>query len=67
MSICIHIINTMVDVPVCMSIEDIRAATSEDTELQILQAQIRKGCPQTKDKIEPCLGMYWPIRQSGND
>ena len=58
----IHTIRTVVDVPVCTSIEDIRAAASEDAEKQMLQAHIIKGWPQNKDVRVPSLGRYWPIR-----
>ena len=46
MSIDIHTVSTVVDVPVCMLIEDIRPAVSEDAELQMVQADIIKGWPQ---------------------
>ena len=62
MSICT--ISTKVDVPACRLIEDIRAATSEDTELQILQAHKIKGRPQNKNEIETSLDGYWPIRHN---
>ena len=42
MSIIIHTMNTVVDVPMCTLIEDITAATSEVTELQILQTDMIK-------------------------
>ena len=61
MSKRIHTISTWVDIPVCTSTEDIRASISDDTELQKLQAHLRKGRPQNKDEIEPSLGGYWSI------
>ena len=64
MSINIHTINTAVYIPVCMSIEDIRAEMSEDAELQMLQAHIIKEWPQNKGEIESSLGGYWPIRHN---
>ena len=48
MSISKHTIHTLVDIPVCTLIEDIRAAVSEDVELQILQAHIIKFWLQNK-------------------
>ena len=62
MSISIHTISTSIEILVCTSIEDIRAAMSEDAELQILQEHIIRGCPQNKDQLEPSLGQYWPIK-----
>ena len=40
MSISIHMLSTVVDVPVCMPIKAIRNATHIDAELQMLQAYI---------------------------
>ena len=62
MSINIYRINTKIDIPVYMSIEDVRAAVSEDTELQMLQTLIIRGLPQNKEELEPSLDSYWPIR-----
>ena len=64
MSISIHTISTMIDALVCMLIENIRAATSEDAELQILQAHIIRGWPQNKDELQHSLGGHWPIRHA---
>ena len=49
MSISIHTIGTAVDVPVCMSIEEVKAAMSEDTKLQMIQAEMIRGWPQNID------------------
>ena len=38
-----HTKSTAVDVLICTSIEDIRAATSKDVEMQMLQPYIIKG------------------------
>ena len=62
LSICIHTINKTVDIPVCILIENIRAATNEDAELQMLQAHIIKVRPQNKDETEHNVGRYQQIR-----
>ena len=51
--------STVLDIPVCMSKEDTRTATSEDSEMQILWAHIIRGWMQNKDELEPSLGGYW--------
>ena len=61
MSINLHAMNPVVDIPVCTSIEDIKAAIIEDTELQMVQAHIIRGWPNNKDELEPSLDRYWPI------
>ena len=43
MSITMHTIGIVGDIRVCTLIEDIRAAVSEDAELQMLQEHITKG------------------------
>ena len=49
MNINIHMISTKVDIPICMSIEHIRAVMNKDAELQILKNYIVRGWPHTKD------------------
>ena len=41
-----------VNIPVCMSIEDIQAATCEDTHLQELKAYLIQGWPQKKEEVD---------------
>ena len=53
-------INTAVDIPVCTSIEEIKAAKGKDTELQILQASVIRGWLQNKDELDPSLCGHWP-------
>ena len=64
MSIGIHTLSTVVDIPVCILIEHITSVMSEDAELQVLQAHTMKGWSQNKDKIEPSLGEYQLIGHS---
>ena len=61
MSVSIHTISTVVDIWVCISLEDIRAAKIGDTELQMLCIHIIKRWPQNNDKIESSLGGHWPM------
>ena len=50
MNINVHPISTSVNILVCTSIEDIQAATQEDTDLQKLKSYITQGWPHKKDK-----------------
>ena len=59
-NLSIHTISTVVDVPVCTLIEDIRATVSEDTELLMLQAHIIRGWQQNKDEFEPSVSDTGP-------
>ena len=43
MNINMHTLSMAIDVPVCTSVDDIRNATSTDTELQMLQTYIMRG------------------------
>ena len=61
-NINIHTVSTVVDVPVCMLIEDLRAAMRKDAELQMPQVHKIKAWPQNKDETEPSLRRYSPIR-----
>ena len=62
MSISINKISTVVDFPICTLIEDIRAAMSEDAELQMPQTHITRGWPQNKDQLQPSFSGYVPLR-----
>ena len=55
MNINIHMINTAVDIPICMSIEDIKSAINKETELQMLKGYIIRGWPHTKNETEPVV------------
>ena len=61
MSICLCTINTVVDLSVCILIEDIRAAMNKDAELQMLHACMI-GWTQNKGRIVHSLSKYWSIR-----
>ena len=50
MSINISTISTLVNMPVCTSIEDIHIAKLKDTDLQKLKAYMIEGCPHTQKR-----------------
>ena len=52
-NINIHTISTTVDIPICMFIEDIRTATNEDADQQILKTHMIRGWPHNKDELDP--------------
>ena len=62
MSINRNIISTTVYMQVCTSIEDIQAATHEDTHLQELKSYIIYGLPHKKDELKDNIRHYWLIR-----
>ena len=61
MNISIHTINTIVDIPIFTSIEDIKVATGDDVELQMLKRYIIRGWPHTKEGVDR-LEKYWSTR-----
>ena len=62
MSVNMHAISIVVDIPICISIEDIQAATRQDADLQRLKSYIIQGWPHTKGDIEHVMQKNWPIR-----
>ena len=52
MNINIQTIKTTLDVPVCMSIKDIRVAMNEDVDLQMLKTYIIRGWAHNKAEVE---------------
>ena len=55
MSISIDTINKPVDIPICTSTEDAKAATKEDVALQMLEKHVIKGWLHIKERTEPGL------------
>ena len=45
MNINIQTNSTTIDIPICTSIEDVRPATDEDADLQMLNTNIIRGWP----------------------
>ena len=62
MNINIYMFSTTVYIPICMSMEALRAAMNKDTELQRLKNHIIRGRPQTMDEMKPGVEKYGPIR-----
>ena len=52
MNINMHAINTTVVILICISIEDIKATTRQDADMQRLKSYIIQGWQHTKDKVE---------------
>ena len=58
-----HAISAAVGIPICTSIETIKAVTSQDTDLQMLKTvHIIQGWPHTKGEVGHSIQKYWPIR-----
>ena len=53
--------NTSVNMPVCRAIEDIQAATYEDTHLLELKVHILQGWPHRKEEVDHSQRQYWAI------
>ena len=62
MNISIHTITRTVNIPICMSKEDIKAAREEDAEFEMLRRYTIRGMPHTKDAVELGVERNWPIR-----
>ena len=61
MHVNVPVITMAVDIPMCTSIEDIQAATSQDVDLQMLKVFIIRDWPHTNDKVQNSKHKYWPI------
>ena len=57
----VNAISTSVNMPVCMSIEDLQAATHEDAHLQELKACIIQGWSHMKEDVDCSMRQYCPI------
>ena len=60
MNINMHGISTSINIAVCLSIEDIHAATQEDADLQKVKSYIIQGWSHKKDEVEHGMMHYWP-------
>ena len=63
MDVSIHTISTPVEVPVCTSIKDIKSATKEDGELQMLKRYIIGRWPDSRETVKTGAEKYWLIKQ----
>ena len=62
MDIQVDAIQSSVDMPDCISIEEIQQASLQDTHLQQLKTFIIAGWPHTKDELQTDIKPYWPYR-----
>ena len=63
MGMNMNVISTSVNLPACMSIEDIQAATHEDAHLQEWGAYTIQGWSHKKEEMDHSMRQYWPIRE----
>ena len=60
MDIQVDAIQSLVDMPDCISIEEIQWASLQDAHLQQLKTFIIAGWPHTKDELQTVIRPYWP-------
>ena len=58
----VNAIQSSVDMPECISIEEIQQALLQDVHLQQLKTFIIAGWPHTKDKMHTDIRPHWPYR-----
>ena len=62
MDIWVDAIQSLVDMPDCISMEEIQQASLQDAHLQQLNTFIIAGWPHTKDELQTIIRPYWPYR-----
>ena len=62
MHVNMNALSTAAGIPICTSMQDIKAATSQDVDLQKLSVYIIRGWPHTNDEVQHCIQKCWPIR-----
>ena len=62
MDIRVDAIQSMTDIPECMSISQIKQATMQDRHLQWLKNNIISGWPTTKDQLHLDIRPYWSYK-----
>ena len=55
----IDTIQTMTNIPDCMTIQQLQQGTSQDDHLQQLKCYIIRGWPENKDQIPQDMQTYW--------
>ena len=55
-------IQSSVDMPECISIEEIQHASLQDVHLQQPETFIIADWPHTKDELHTNIRLYWPYR-----
>ena len=62
MDVQVDSIQNSIDMPECISMEEIQQASSQDDHLQQLKKFIIAGWPNTKDELHTDIRPYWPYR-----
>ena len=62
MDINIDTVQSMTDIPECMSMAQIQQASTQDDHLQCFKGFIITGWPSTKDELHADLKPYWSYR-----
>ena len=62
MELWVDIIQTMTDMPECLSMTELQQASSHDNHLQKLKYFMIKGWPHSKDEISEELKPYWSYK-----
>ena len=60
MDVGVDAIQSSIDMPECVSMEEIWQPSSQDDHLQQLKKFIIAGCPNTKDELHINIRLYWP-------
>ena len=55
-------IQTSLNVPECMSVQQIQQATAQDKHLQQLKGYITAGWPESQDHLYQDIRAYWSFR-----
>ena len=59
MAVKVDTIQTMTNIPECMSIPQFQQATTQDKDLQYLKGYIITGWPENRDQMPQDMRMYW--------
>ena len=62
MDVQVDAIQSSVDMPECISIEEIQHVLSQDVHLQQLKTFIIAGWPHTKDELHTDIRPYWAVQ-----
>ena len=62
MQLNIDAIETMTDIPDCMTMQQLQQATSKDDHLQQLKDYIIRGWPENKDQMPQDIQTYWAFQ-----
>ena len=62
MDVTVDAIQTSMNVPECMSVQQIQQATLQDEHLQQLKGYITAGWQESKDKLHQDIRVYWSFR-----